>query len=72
MLPIAKLSAIFTKMIKPKGSLIPISISANQTSPTIKYIAQQHYDTINCQRYRCNINNKLSGVANKGPYTSFC
>ena len=69
--PIAKLLSIFTKIIKPKESLIKLSISANQTSPTIKFIVQQHYDTINCQRYGCTINNKLSGVANKGPYATF-
>ena len=38
---------------------------------TVPYLSQQDYDTINCQRYRCNINNELSGVANKGPYATF-
>ena len=38
--PIAKLLSIFTKKIKSKGSLILLSISANQTSPAIKSIMQ--------------------------------
>ena len=61
--PIAKLLSIFTKKIKPKGSLRPLSISTYKMSPTIKSIAQQLYETINCQRYRYNVNNELSGVA---------
>ena len=45
--PIAKLLSIFTKKIKPKGSLRPLSIPAYKMSPTIKSIAQQLYETIN-------------------------
>ena len=32
---------------------------------SVSYLSQQHYeyDTINCQRYGYNINNRLSGVA---------
>ena len=69
--PIAKLLSIFTKKIKPKGSFRPLSIPAYKMSPTIKSIAQQLYDTINCRRYGYNINNKLSGVANEGLYSIF-
>ena len=29
----------------------------------VTYLSQQRYDTINCQRYGYNINNKLPGVA---------
>ena len=29
----------------------------------VSYSLQQHYDTINCQKYGYNIKNKLSGVA---------
>ena len=68
---VAKLLSIFTKKIKPKGSLRPLSIPAYKMSPTIKSIAQQLYDTINCQRCGYNINNKLSGVANEGHYSIF-
>ena len=69
--PIAKLLSISTKKIKLKGSLRPLSIPAYKMSPTIKSIAQQLYDTINCRRCGYNINNKLSGVANEGPYSTF-
>ena len=30
---------------------------------SVPYLSQQDYDTINCQRYGYNINNRLSGVA---------
>ncbi len=69
--PVGRLLSIFTKIIQPKGSLTPMSILANQTLPTIKSIARQHYDTKNRQRYRCNINKKLSRGAKKGPYATF-
>ena len=29
----------------------------------VTYLSQQRYDTLNCQRYGYNVNNKLSGVA---------
>ena len=29
----------------------------------VTYLSQQRYDTINCQRYGYNIDNKLPGVA---------
>ena len=60
--PVAKLLSIFTKKIKPKGSHRRLSIPAYEMSPTINSIAQQLYDTINCQRCGYNINNKLPGV----------
>ena len=69
--PVAKLLSIFTKKIKPKGSLRPLSIPAYKMSPTIKSIGQQLYDTINCRRCGYNINSKLSEVANEGLYSTF-
>ena len=45
------------------SGLVCTSLTEVPEITPVTYLSQQRYDTINCQRYGHNINNKLLGVA---------
>ena len=49
-------------LISSSQALTFLFRGCNNLTP-VPYLSQQDYDTINCQRYGYNINNRLSGVA---------
>ena len=70
--PVAKLLSIFTKKIKPKGSHIPLSISASKTSPAIKSIVQSTDLSLIYRKSSSWVLEDILITANEESYATFC